>query len=81
MTALRPPRPPRLPKPSWLAQPETLWSPEAGLWRAGRGKDALRLLAERRPGIDIVSDGEQTRQYPVTTFIENSAVDSRTVGS
>ncbi|HWH25057.1 MAG TPA: methionine synthase [Pseudolysinimonas sp.] len=64
-----------LPKPSWLASPETLWSP----WRlqgeelAEGKKDALRLsLAEQQQaGIDIVSDGEQTRQHFVTTFIEH----------
>ncbi|MBT2188447.1 methionine synthase [Sphingobium nicotianae] len=69
-----------LPKPSWLAQPETLWSP----WKLqddelneGR-EDALRLALDdqRRAGIDIVSDGEQTRQHFVTTFIEQlSGVD------
>ncbi|NMA97742.1 MAG: methionine synthase, partial [Phyllobacteriaceae bacterium] len=64
-----------LPKPSWLAQPEKLWSP----WRLqgadlSEGKqDALRLslLDQQRAGIDIVSDGEQTRQHFVTTFIEH----------
>jgi 5-methyltetrahydropteroyltriglutamate--homocysteine methyltransferase len=36
-------------------------------------QDALRLsLAEQQlAGIDIVSDGEQTRQHFVTTFIEH----------
>ncbi|MGO1508442.1 MAG: methionine synthase, partial [Microbacterium sp.] len=66
-----------LPKPSWLAQSETLWSP----WKlAGdalvEGKqDALRLAVQeqRHGGIDIVSDGEQTRQHFVTTFIEHLA--------
>ena len=64
-----------LPKPSWLAEPETLW----GTWKlqgeqlAEGKRDALRLsLAEQRQaGIDIVSDGEQTRQHFVTTFIEH----------
>lgn len=64
-----------LPKPAWLAQPETLWSP----WKLrddelAEGKhDALRLaLADQQAaGIDIVSDGEQTRQHFVTTFIEH----------
>lgn len=64
-----------LPKPSWLAQPEKLWSP----WKLNgaelvEGKqDALRLsLADQQQaGIDIVSDGEQTRQHFVTTFIEH----------
>ena len=64
-----------LPKPSWLAEPEKLWSP----WKLDdeelvEGKrDALRLSLDdqRQAGIDIVSDGEQTRQHFVTTFIEN----------
>lgn len=69
-----------LPKPSWLAQPETLWSP----WKLQGdeltdGKhDALRLSLQeqRHAGVDIVSDGEQTRQHFVTTFIEHlSGVD------
>lgn len=69
-----------LPKPSWLAKPETLWSP----WKLQgeelvEGKqDALRLTLDNqdRAGIDIVSDGEQTRQHFVTTFIEHlSGVD------
>ncbi|UFS58288.1 methionine synthase [Subtercola endophyticus] len=64
-----------LPKPSWLAQPETLWSPwELHDEQLAEGKkDALRLsLADQREaGIDIVSDGEQTRQHFVTTFIEH----------
>ncbi|PPG06505.1 MULTISPECIES: methionine synthase [unclassified Rathayibacter] len=64
-----------LPKPSWLAQPETLWSP----WRLtgdalAEGKqDALRAAVheQHHRGLDIVSDGEQTRQHFVTTFIEH----------
>jgi 5-methyltetrahydropteroyltriglutamate--homocysteine methyltransferase len=64
-----------LPKPSWLAEPEKLWSPwklEGDELAEGR-RDALRLsLAEQQQaGIDIVSDGEQTRQHFVTTFIEH----------
>ncbi|WP_448656974.1 methionine synthase [Microbacterium lacticum] len=69
-----------LPKPSWLAAPEQLWSP----WRldgdalAEGRRDALRIAVheQTRRGIDIVSDGEQTRQHFVTTFIEHlSGVD------
>jgi len=69
-----------LPKPAWLAQPETLWSP----WKLqddelAEGKqDALRLSLDdqAQAGIDIVSDGEQTRQHFVTTFVEHlSGVD------
>lgn len=66
-----------LPKPAWLAQPETLWSP----WRldgddlAAGKRDALRLALDdqRRAGITIVGDGEQTRQHFVTTFVEHLA--------
>ncbi|PIE24999.1 MAG: 5-methyltetrahydropteroyltriglutamate--homocysteine methyltransferase [Neptuniibacter caesariensis] len=69
-----------LPKPSWLAQPEQLWSPwklEGEALAAGK-QDALRITLQEQEhsGIDIVSDGEQTRQHFVTTFIENlSGVD------
>ncbi|QJU52796.1 methionine synthase [Herbiconiux sp. KACC 21604] len=64
-----------LPKPAWLAEPEKLWSPwklDAEVLDEGR-RDALRLsLADQQQaGIDIVSDGEQTRQHFVTTFIEH----------
>lgn len=66
-----------LPKPSWLAQPETLWSPwklENEELESGK-RDALRLSLHEQElaGVDIVSDGEQTRQHFVTTFIENLA--------
>lgn len=69
-----------LPKPSWLAQPETLWSPwklEGQELTDGK-QDALRvsLHEQHQAGVDIVSDGEQTRQHFVTTFIEHlSGVD------
>lgn len=64
-----------LPKPSWLAEPEKLWSPwklEGDALVAGK-EDALRvsLNEQQHAGIDIVSDGEQTRQHFVTTFIEH----------
>ena len=63
-----------LPKPSWLATPGALWAP----WRLegdalAEGKqDAVRLVLrdQEEAGIDIVSDGEQTRRHFVTTFIE-----------
>ncbi len=64
-----------LPKPVWLAEPEKLWSPWklAGQDLAEAKQDALRvaLQEQQNAGIDIVSDGEQTRQHFVTTFIEN----------
>lgn len=64
-----------LPKPSWLAEPEKLWSPwklDGEELREGK-QDALRVALhdQQLAGIDIVSDGEQTRQHFVTTFIEH----------
>lgn len=64
-----------LPKPAWLAEPKQLWSPwrlEGALLEEGK-RDAMRLaLADQESaGIDIVTDGEQTRRHFVTTFIEN----------
>ncbi len=66
-----------LPKPVWLSEPETLWSPwklQGDALREAK-QDALRVtLAEQAAaGIDIVGDGEQTRQHFVTTFIEHLA--------
>lgn len=69
-----------LPKPAWLATPEKLWSP----WKLQGDElleakqDALKVTLHEQnvAGIDIVSDGEQTRQHFVTTFIEHlSGVD------
>ncbi|ASP38722.1 5-methyltetrahydropteroyltriglutamate--homocysteine methyltransferase [Bacterioplanes sanyensis] len=64
-----------LPKPNWLAEPEKLWSPwklEGDALTSGK-QDALRIALQEQQscGIDIVSDGEQTRQHFVTTFIEH----------
>ena len=63
-----------LPKPSWLAEPEALWA----AWKldgdalAEGKRDAVRLVVrdQEQAGIDILSDGEQTRRHFVTTFIE-----------
>lgn len=69
-----------LPKPAWLAPPEKLWSPwnlEGEQLLEGK-QDALRisLHEQQLAGVDIISDGEQTRQHFVTTFIEHlSGVD------
>jgi len=64
-----------LPKPSWLAAPEKLWAPwllEGESLAEGK-RDAVRLALndQEAAGIDIVTDGEQTRQHFVTTFIEH----------
>src|SRR5690349_24559565 len=63
-----------LPKPAWLAEPEALWAPwklEGDALAEGK-RDAVRLALrdQEQAGIDIVSDGEQTRRHFVTTFIE-----------
>jgi 5-methyltetrahydropteroyltriglutamate--homocysteine methyltransferase len=63
-----------LPKPRWLAEPNVLWAP----WRlegdalAEGIDDAVRLAVDdqEEAGIDIVTDGEQTRRHFVTTFLE-----------
>ena len=63
-----------LPKPRWLASPDQLW---AGWLHEGEAleeakRDAVRVAVseQEQAGLDIVSDGEQTRQHFVTTFIE-----------
>src|SRR5207237_9091184 len=63
-----------LPKPSWLAEPGALWAPwklEGDALAQGK-RDAVRLALydQEHAGIDIVTDGEQTRRHFVTTFIE-----------
>jgi 5-methyltetrahydropteroyltriglutamate--homocysteine methyltransferase len=63
-----------LPKPGWLAEPQALWAPwklDGDLLREGK-RDAVRLVLreQEQAGIDIVSDGEQSRRHFVTTFIE-----------
>jgi 5-methyltetrahydropteroyltriglutamate--homocysteine methyltransferase len=63
-----------LPKPAWLATPKQLWAPwllEGDALAEGK-RDAVRLVLadQEAAGIDIVSDGEQTRRHFVTTFIE-----------
>src|ERR1700742_869646 len=63
-----------LPKPAWLAAPNRLWAP----WRLegeelAAAKDDATLLAlklQEDAGIDIVGDGEQSRQHFVHGFLE-----------
>jgi 5-methyltetrahydropteroyltriglutamate--homocysteine methyltransferase len=63
-----------LPKPAWLAPPG-LWAPwllqDQALAEGKRDAVRLALRDQERAGIDIVSDGEQTRRHFVTTFIES----------
>src|SRR5437764_9446214 len=62
------------PKPSWLAEPEKLWAPwklEGKALDEGK-RDAVRLVLsmQERAGIDIVTDGEQTRRHFVNGYME-----------
>jgi 5-methyltetrahydropteroyltriglutamate--homocysteine methyltransferase len=63
-----------LPKPEWLAPPRVLWAPWSLEGRAlDEGKRDAVLLAQReqeQAGIDIVTDGEQTRRHFVWGFVE-----------
>src|SRR5260221_13750047 len=63
-----------LPKPAWLAEPNKLW-PQ---WRSGGDELAaakadatlLALKAQEDAGIDVVTDGEMSRQHFVHGFLE-----------
>jgi 5-methyltetrahydropteroyltriglutamate--homocysteine methyltransferase len=63
-----------LPKPSWLADPGMLWAPwrptGEALGEAKRDATLLALKLQEDAGIDIVSDGEQSRQHFVHGFLE-----------
>jgi 5-methyltetrahydropteroyltriglutamate--homocysteine methyltransferase len=63
-----------LPKPKWLAEPEKLWAPwklEGDALAEGK-RDAVRLVVamQEKAGIDILSDGEQTRRHFVNGYME-----------
>ncbi len=64
-----------LPKPSWLAEPGKLW-PQwklegQALAEAKHDATLLWIKAQEDAGIDIVSDGEQSRQHFVHGFLES----------
>ncbi|MBI4592969.1 MAG: methionine synthase [Candidatus Rokubacteria bacterium] len=63
-----------LPKPRWLAKPETLWAPwlvaPETLREAQRDAVVVALREQELAGIDVVSDGEQSRQHFVHGFLE-----------
>src|SRR5271154_3108533 len=64
-----------LPKPAWLATPLMLWAPwqQTGQALAAAKRDAtlLALKEQEDAGIDIVTDGEQSRQHFVHGFLEH----------
>src|SRR5580704_5884697 len=63
-----------LPKPAWLAEPNRLWAPwrlaGADLDEAKRDATLLAVKEQEDAGIDIVGDGEQSRQHFVHGFLE-----------
>src|SRR3989441_593856 len=63
-----------LPKPSWLAEPEKLWAPwrvpRESLAQAQRDAVLIALKEQETAGIDVVTDGEQSRQHFVHGFLE-----------
>jgi 5-methyltetrahydropteroyltriglutamate--homocysteine methyltransferase len=63
-----------LPKPSWLAEPRKLWpawrAEGAALDEAKRDATLVWLKAQEDAGLDVVTDGEQSRQHFVHGFLE-----------
>src|ERR671938_380800 len=64
-----------LPKPSWLAEPNKLW-PQwklegEALAEGKRDATLVWIKAQEDAGIDIVTDGEQSRQHFVHGFLES----------
>ncbi len=63
-----------LPKPAWLAEPNKLWAPwklsGQALLDAKRDATVLALKEQEDAGIDIVTEGEQSRQHFVHGFLE-----------
>ncbi len=63
-----------LPKPAWLAEPNRLWAPwrlsGAALEDGKRDATLLALKLQEDSGIDVVTDGEQSRQHFVHGFLE-----------
>ena len=63
-----------LPKPAWLAETNKLWpawrAQGSELERAKRDATLLWLKEQEDAGLDIVTDGEQSRQHFVHGFLE-----------
>ena len=64
-----------LPKPFWLAETDKLWpawkATGAELEKAKRDATLLWLKEQEDAGLDIVTDGEQSRQHFVHGFLES----------
>ncbi len=63
-----------LPKPDWLAETQKLWpqwkAQGAALQQAKADATLLWIKAQEDAGLDIVGDGEQSRQHFVHGFLE-----------
>jgi 5-methyltetrahydropteroyltriglutamate--homocysteine methyltransferase len=63
-----------LPKPAWLAEPNKLWpkwkSEGDQLAQAKLDATLLWIKAQEDAGIDVIGDGEQSRQHFVHGFLE-----------
>ena len=64
-----------LPKPAWLAQSNQLWAPwlleGERLSEAKRDATLPAIRDQERAGIDILTDGEQSRRHFVTGYLEH----------
>jgi 5-methyltetrahydropteroyltriglutamate--homocysteine methyltransferase len=64
-----------LPKPSWLATPEMLWAPwllpPERLAEGQRDAVLIALKEQEAAGIDVVTEGEQSRQHFVHGFLRH----------
>ena len=63
-----------LPKPEWLAETQKLWpqwkSDGAALQQAKLDATLLWIKAQEDAGLDIIGDGEMSRQHFVHGFLE-----------
>ena len=63
-----------LPKPAWLAEPEKLWprwkAEGAELAQAKLDATLLWIKMQEEAGLDVIGDGEQSRQHFVHGFLE-----------
>jgi 5-methyltetrahydropteroyltriglutamate--homocysteine methyltransferase len=64
-----------LPKPAWLAETDRLWpqwrAEGEALAQAKRDATLLWLKTQEDAGVDVVTDGEQSRQHFVHGFLES----------
>ncbi len=63
-----------LPKPAWLAETDKLWpkwqAEGEALLQAKRDATLLWIKAQEDAGLDVIGDGEQSRQHFVHGFLE-----------